>query len=222
MFYNLTPPVQSIPSGLLATPPTPPPRAHASPPTPAFVMAPPPVDTVVFAAPGAACWHGRLLQFKGDGTPGDTALAERWLAGEGAALVYETTAQVSGPDVAAKLRAFNARVAAVGLLWRPVQAALLLAGLAVVIYWGVTRRDMTAPFLSLGAVMFVVNLVYRAHVRRAVSAFDVGPCFSLRGEVRAKVGIPGDCVGDCCIETWCGPCALMQEARTVARWDVAA
>eukprot|EP00899_Mesostigma_viride_P003266 jgi/Mesvir1/12940/Mv05955-RA.1 len=37
--------------------------------------------------------------------------------------------------------------------------------------------------------------------------------FGFRGKIRQRFGIPGSEMGDCCMHCWCGPCALLQEAR---------
>lgn len=49
-------------------------------------------------------------------------------------------------------------------------------------------------FLSLGAVQWIMQTVSR-------------------GEMREQYGIEGSCCGDCCISTFCGCCALIQEEK---------
>ncbi|KAJ6183702.1 hypothetical protein N7519_005003 [Penicillium mononematosum] len=49
-------------------------------------------------------------------------------------------------------------------------------------------------FLSLGAMQWIMQTI-------------------TRGEMRQQYGIEGSCCGDCCVSTFCGCCALIQEEK---------
>ncbi|OQE20256.1 hypothetical protein PENFLA_c017G06233 [Penicillium flavigenum] len=49
-------------------------------------------------------------------------------------------------------------------------------------------------FLSVGAMQWIMQTI-------------------TRGEMRQQYGIEGSCCGDCCVSTFCGCCALIQEEK---------
>jgi Cys-rich protein (TIGR01571 family) len=142
------------------------------------------------------------------------------MAGEAGAVMYETAAKALGEDVATKLRARNARVARTTLVFMAAFLPLYIVSVFLGPYGGaVNNKAMIVSSLVVGVALVVASCAFLVALTRAFHASGLGCCFRLRTALRAKYGIPGNRLDDCCVETWCAPCALAQEARTVARWE---
>jgi len=75
--------------------------------------------------------------------------------------------------------------------------------------------------IALNLVTSLLSFRYHVYLWSARKESGLSSSFN-RTTIRQKYGIPGTWFGDCCVQTWCGPCALAQEARTVATFEEAA
>ncbi|CAG8601264.1 2721_t:CDS:2 [Paraglomus occultum] len=71
------------------------------------------------------------------------------------------------------------------------------------ITYGETKEKMGSGFGSNCFCYFCAMFI----------GFDCCLRIMTRGEIRARKGIDGGCLGDCFTHCWCGCCALIQERR---------
>ena len=163
-----------------------------------------------------AVWHGRLLGLSGDGTPGDALLATQVMAGQGLTVACETAAAALSP---ARAEAVRSALTTQALATRYVLPFAILCWVFTLCLSSYAARSDVCAGLSIGASAagLVLSVAFATLVWCGRTRAGLGCCFSLRRELRHNYGIPGTEVQDWCVEGCCGPCALVQEARTVAR-----